>query len=133
MAYALLPDMDQELVDFLTAHASLAPLHGGRVGTELQSDMVALQVTGLGGTQPWPWTATAEYQIAAWGAVGSTQAQANTLIRTVVAAIYDMTGTGVDGGRVTGVAVTLAPLWSPDETTGRPRYIAHVGLTIYPP
>jgi hypothetical protein len=129
VAYALLPDMDQELVDFLTAHASLSPLHGGRVGTELQSDLVCLQVTGLGGTQPWPWTATPEYQIAAWG---GTQLQANILIRTVVAAIYDMTGTGVDGGRVTGVAVTLAPLWSPDEQTARPRYLAHCALTIYP-
>jgi hypothetical protein len=129
VAYALLPDMDQELVDFLTAHASLAPLHGGRVGTELQSDLVCLQVTGLGGTQPWPWEATAEYQIAAWG---GTQQQANTLIRTVVAAIYDMTGTGVDGGRVTGIAVTLAPLWSPDEQTGRPRYLVHCALTTYP-
>lgn len=129
MVYALLPDMDQELVDFLTAHASLSPLHGGRVGTELQSDLVCLQVTGLGGVQPWPWEATAEYQIAAWG---GTQLQANTLIRTVVAAIYDMTGTAVDGGHVNGVSVSLAPLWSPDEQTARPRYLAHVALTAYP-
>jgi len=129
MPYALLPDMDQELVDFLTVHAALAPLHGGRVGTELQTDLVALQVTGLGGSQPWPWTATPEYQIKAWG---GTQLQANTLIRTVVAAIYDMTGTAVDGGRVTGVAVTLAPLWQPDEQTGRPAYLMHTALNIYP-
>lgn len=129
MAYALLPDMDQELVDFLTAHASLSPLHGGRVGTELQSDLVCLQVTCLGGTQPWPWEATAEFQIAAWG---GTQLQANTLVRTVVAAIFDLLSTAIDGGRVNGVAVTLAPLWSPDETTGRPRYITHCALDVYP-
>jgi hypothetical protein len=129
MAYALLPDMDQELVDFLTVHASLSPLHGGRVGTELQTDLVCLQVTGLGGSQPWPWEATPEFQISAWG---GTQQEANTLIRTVVAAIFDMTGTAVDGGRVTGVAVTLAPLWQPDDEAARPRYLAHVALTAYP-
>lgn len=129
MVYALLPDMDQELVDFLTAHASLSPLHGGRVGTELQSDLVCLQVTGLGGVQPWPWEATVEYQIKAWG---GTQAQANTLIRTVVAAIFDLLSTPIDGGRVNGVAVTLAPLWSPDEQTDRPAYLVHVALDTYP-
>jgi hypothetical protein len=129
MPYALLPDMDQELVDFLTSHASLSPLHGGRVSTELQSDLVCLQVTNLGGSQPWPWEATAEFQISAWG---GTQQQANTLIRTVVAAIYDMTGTAVDAGRVVGVGVTLAPLWSPDDQTARPRYLTHVALTAYP-
>jgi hypothetical protein len=121
--------MDQELVDFLTSHAALAPLHAGRVGTELQTDLVCLQVTGLGGSQPWPWEATPEYQIAAWG---GTQAQANTLIRTVVAAVYELTGAAVDGGRVTGVSVTLAPLWSPDDQTARPRYLVHVALTAYP-
>jgi hypothetical protein len=129
MAYALLPDMDQELVDFLTAHASLSPLHGGRVGTELQSDLVCLQVTGLGGSQAWPWEAIAEFQFSAWG---GTQQQAYSLIRTVGAAVYDLTGAAVDGGRVIGVAVTLAPLWSPDEQTARPRYLTHCALTIYP-
>jgi hypothetical protein len=129
MPYALLPDMDQELVDFLTSHASLSPLHGGRVSTELQSDLVCLQVTNLGGSQSWPWEATAEFQIAAWG---GTQPQANTLIRTVVAAIYDMTGAAVDGGRVVGVDVRLAPLWQPDEQTARPRYLMHCGLTVMP-
>jgi hypothetical protein len=129
VAYALLPDMDQELVDFLTAHASLSPLHGGRVGTELQSDLVCLQVTNLGGSQPWPWEATPEFQISAWG---GTQQQANTLIRTVVAAVYDLTGTAVDGGRVVGVDVRLAPLWQPDDQTARPRYLTHVALNTYP-
>lgn len=127
--FALLPDLDQELIDFLTSHASLSPLHGGRVSTTLQSgSAVSVRVSGLGGTQPWPWETTAEYQVESWG---GTQQQANTLDRTILAAVYDMRGP-VTGGYVVGVAVTLRSLWSPDETTGRPRYISHVQLTATP-
>lgn len=129
MAYAVLPDMEQELVTFLAAHASLSPLHGGRVSTELQSDLVCLQVTSLGGTQPWPWEAVQEFQLSAWG---GTKAQANQLARTAVAAAYDLVGAAVTGGRVVGVDVRLAPLWSPDEDTNRPRYRTDVALTVYP-
>lgn len=133
MAYAVLPDMEQELVTFLAAHASLVPLHGGRVATELATTLACLQVTGLGGTQPWPWEATVEFQLSAWGGTGETaKAEANLLARTAAAAAYDLVGLAVTGGRVTGADVRLAPLWSPDEETGRPRYRTDVALTIYP-
>lgn len=123
--YALLPDLDQELVDFLAAHASLVPLHGGRVGTSLQSNSTSIRIASLGGTQVFPDRGTGEFQVECWG---GTQAQANTLARTVCAAIYDIRG-AVDGGYVIGVAVTLRPLWSPDETTARARYLLQVELT----
>jgi hypothetical protein len=131
MAYAVLPDMEQELVIFLAAHASLTPLIGspGRVGTELQTELAALQVTSLGGTQPWPWEATAEFQLSAWG---GSKAEANLLARTVVAAAYDLVGQAVTGGRVVGADVRLAPLWAPDEETNRPRYRTDVAFVVYP-
>lgn len=129
MAFALLPDMEQELVGFLAAHASLSPLHGGRVGTELQTDLACLQVTSLGGPQPWPWEASPEFQISSWG---GTKAQASLLDRTVIAAAYDLAGAAISGGRVTGVAVRLKSLWSPDEETARPRYRSDLALTIFP-
>lgn len=129
MAYAVLPDMEQELVDALATHPSLTPLHGGRVSTELATTQVCLQVTSLGGTQPWPWQATQEFQLSAWG---GTKAQANLLIRTAVAAVYDLDNTPVDGGRVVGVDIRLAPLWQPDEDTNRPRYLCQVALDVYP-
>lgn len=129
MAYAVLPDMEQELVDFLTTHTALTALHGGRVSTELATTSVCLQVTSLGGSQPWPWQASMEFQLSAWG---GTKTQANTLIRTAVAACYDLVGTAVDGGRVVGVDVRLAPLWQPDEDTGRPRYLTQIAVTAMP-
>jgi hypothetical protein len=129
VAYAALPDIEQELVDFLTTHPVLAPMHGGRVGTELQSNLACLQVTSLGGVQPWPWEATAEFQLSAWG---GTKAEANALARAADAAIFDFAGTAIDGGRVTGAAIRLAPLWLPDDQTARPRYRTDVALTYFP-
>jgi hypothetical protein len=129
MPYAVLPDMEQELVTFLAAHASLTPLHGGRVSTELESDLACLQVTALGGTQPWPWEAVVEFSLSAWG---GDKGEANLLARTAASAAYDLVGQAVTGGRVTGAAVRLAPLWSPDEDTNRPRYRTDVAFTVMP-
>lgn len=129
MAFTPLPDMEQALVDFLTAHASLVPLHGGRVGTELQTDSACLQVTPLGGPQPWPWEAAPEFAIASWG---GTKAEASLLDRTVRAVAWELVGTAVTGGRVTGMAVRLSGLWSPGEETNRPRYRSDLALTVMP-
>lgn len=134
MAFALLPDMEQELVIFLTAHASLAPLHGGRVGTEVDTELACLQVTALGGTMPWPWEATPEFAVSAWGTRDSVtgKAEAALLARTVAAAAFDLVGQAVTGGHVSGVDVRLAPLWSPDEDTGRARYRTDIALMVFP-
>lgn len=134
MAYAVLPDMEQELVTFLAAHASLTPLISGRVFTELATNLACLQVTALGGTQPWPWEATVEFSLSAWGARDSItgRADANLLARTAVSAAYDLVGQAVTGGRVIGADVRLAPLWSPDEDTNRPRYRTDIALIVMP-
>jgi hypothetical protein len=129
VTYPLLPDMEQALVTFLTAHTGLAALHGGRVGTELQTDLVCLQVTALGGQQPWPWEAVPEFQISSWG---GTKAQASALDLTVRSAIFELLGTAVTGGRVNGIGIRLAGLWSPAEDTNRPRYRSDVALDVYP-
>jgi hypothetical protein len=129
VAFTLLPDIEQQLVVFLAGHASLTPLHGGRVGTELQSDLACLQVTALGGPQPWPWEAVPEFQISSWGV---TKADAVTLDRTLRSAIYDLHGTAVTGGRVISVAIRLAGLWSPADDTGRPRVRTDIALTVMP-
>jgi hypothetical protein len=129
VAYTVLPDMEQELVTFLAAHTSLTPLIAGRVSTELATTLTCLQVTSLGGAQPWPWEASLEFQLSAWG---GTKAQASTLARTVAAAVFDLAGTAVSGGRVVGVDLRLAALWAPDEETNRPRYRTDIAVVVYP-
>jgi hypothetical protein len=129
VTYPQLPDAEAALVSFLASHSVLAPLHGGRVGTELQSDLVCLQVTALGGPQPWPWESAPEFQISSWG---GTKAEASNLDRAVRSAVFELLGAAVSGGRVVSVANRLAGLWSPAEDTGRPRYRSDFSLTVMP-
>jgi hypothetical protein len=129
VTYPQLPDAEAALVSFLTAHSILAPLHGGRVGTELQSDLVCVQVTALGGPQPWPWESAPEFSISSWG---GTKAEASNLDRAVRSAVFELLGAAVTGGRVTQIGVRLAGLWSPAEDTNRPRYRSDFALTVMP-
>lgn len=129
MTFPQLPDMEQELVDFLTDHATLAPLHGGRVATELPTELTCLQVTSLGGPQPWPWEGVPEFSISSWG---GTKAEANALDRAVRSAVFELLGQAITGGRVTAVGIRLSGLWSPAEDTGRARYRSDFALTIMP-
>lgn len=128
MTYPVLPDAEQALQQFLLAHASLAPLHDW-VATEVTSTAPGIQVTSLGGPQPWPWEEAPEFQLASWG---GTKGAAKTLDRTLRAVVWELAGTAITGGRITGVAVRLAGLWSPADDTGRPRYRSDIALTIYP-
>lgn len=133
MTHPQLPDAEAALVAFLTSHTGLAALHGGRVGTELQSDLACLQVTSLGGPQPWPWESAPEFSVSSWGGTGSTaKAEASALDRAVRAAVFELLGTAITGGRVVSIGVRLAGLWSPAEDTGRPRYRSDFALTVMP-
>lgn len=127
--HVVLPDLDQALVTFLTNHTALAPLHDGRVGTRLAAgDQPAVRTTSLGGTQPWPWRALSEFQVEWWG---GDQGAANLLGRTGEAALYDLIGP-ILGGRINGLTVALSMLWSPDDQTGRARYLTQIQLIAHP-
>lgn len=133
MPYQVLPDTLQALVDFLTAHADLAPLHGGRVSTKLQSDLASVRVTSLGGPQPWPWQAEPQYAIEWWGgSADADEGPALTLCRTGEAALWELSGSAISGGRVGEFSMPLSQLWIPDEDTGRPRFRTDVALTVRP-
>lgn len=134
MTYPQLPDATQALVGFLAANAVLSPLHGGRVGTRLQNDQACLQVTALGGPQPWPWESSPEFSISSWGGTDAAlgEGEAWALDRAVRSAVFDLLGQAVTGGRVTGIAVRLGGLWSPAEDTGRARVRSDIALTVMP-
>lgn len=133
MTFPQLPDAEQALVTFLAAHTALAALHGGRVSTELRSDLACLQVTSLGGPQPWPWESAPEFQISSWGGPGpGGKADASVLDRALRAAVFELVGSAVTGGRVVGAGIRLAALWSPAEDTGRARYRTDIALTVLP-
>lgn len=133
MAFAVLPDMLQALVDFLTVHSALTSLHGGRVSTRLDSDLAAVRITSLGGPQPWPWQVEPQYAIEWWGArTDDDEGPALTLCRTGEAALWELANSNIPGGRITEFSMPLSQLWSPDEDTTRPRFRTDVNLTIRP-
>jgi hypothetical protein len=125
--YAVLPDVDQALIDYLSSHPDLAPLHGGRVSTRLQSAATSVRVASLGGAGAAPWEGDDEFQVECWG---GSQQQANLLARTVYAAGFYFRGP-IGGGWSVGSQSTLRPLWSPDEN-GRPRYIVQIRTLVTP-
>ena len=127
--FQLLPDLDQVVVDFLTNHPALTGLHGGRVGTSLRDgDNPAVRTTSLGGPNPWPWETRPDMQIEWWG---GDQGQAKTLCRTGEAALWELIGP-VTGGHITGLSMPLTQLWSPDDETGRARYLTQISITASP-
>lgn len=133
MAYAVLPDMLQALVDYLAAHTALAPLHGGRVATKLLTEQRCVRVTSLGGPQPWPWEASPQYQIEWWGDRDDPdEGGALDLARAGEAALWELANSAVAGGRISGFSMPLSQLSSPDEDTGRSRFRTDVALTIHP-
>lgn len=122
--FTVIPDLDAALITFLDTHADLIPLHGGRVGTQLPAGgLTSIRIASLGGTMVWrPDACRAEFQVECWG---GTEIQANTLARTVCAAIYEMPATN---DSILWVMVSLAPFASPDLVTNRFRYIVQVEL-----
>lgn len=125
--FATMPDVDQAFVDYLDTCPPLVPLHGGRVGTRLAAgSLPSVRVARIGGTQPWPWEALPEYQVEWWG---GSEFEAKALARAGEAALWGFLGAVA---WVTGVALPVSMLWSPDETSERARVISQVQYRVNP-
>lgn len=124
----LLPSPEVLLGGFLRAHPALSPLHGGRVGTRLSGVYPAIRLARLGSPARERWEDRPTVQVECWA---DEQAHADLLARTVVAVMPEVLGAHA-GGVVSGWEITLGPLWSPDPTTGRARYLVDLQLQIHP-
>ncbi len=124
----LLPGPEALLGAFYRNHPSLAPLHGGRVGTRLGGVYPAIRLARLGSPPGHRWEDRPTVQVECWA---DEQAQADLLARTVVAVTPEVLGAHLQGV-VSGWDITLGPLWSPDPTTARARYLIDVQLQTHP-
>ena len=124
----LLPSAEVVFVAWAKAHASLEALHGGRVGTLLNSTRPCLRVQRLGRPQLHRWEDAPELQVEAWA---TSQTAADQLVRTLIAALPDITGDRT-GAYISGYDVTLGPLYSPDDDLNLHRYIVDVALYFTP-
>lgn len=128
MSDVLLPSAEVVFIAWATAHADLVPLHGGRVATILPKNRPCLRVQRLGNPQLHRWEDAPELQVEAWA---TSQTSADQLIRTTIAALPDITGDRT-GAFVSGYAVTLGPLYSPDDDLNLHRYLIDVVLYLTP-
>lgn len=124
----LLPSAEVVFVAWAKTQEDLLALHGGRVGTLLNSTRPCLRVQRLGRPQLHSWEDAPELQVEAWA---TSQTSADQLARTLVAAMPEIVGDRT-GAFVSGYDITLGPLYMPDEDTALHRYIVDIVLYLTP-
>jgi hypothetical protein len=132
MTLTLLPSAPGVFIEWAKGNADLAAIHGGRVGTRLNSDtMPAIRVTRIGGApMQEDFQDESELQVECWH---TTDAEAEMFVRQVVAALPTVRGVK-SYGRVYTFEVTSGPIWAPDDPqlSTLARYIITVRLLTTP-
>lgn len=131
MTTDLLPSAEQAVVAWAKAHVALGAIHGGRVGTRLNSVLPAIRITRVGGSPPEWWRDEPSIQLECWAA---DQGAADLLARTLIAALPDFRHFAIPGGRVYSYTVTSGPFWSPDDPqySTNARYILTISILTTP-
>lgn len=129
MLAPLAPDPVDALINFLKTDGPVAAICGARVSTtKIDTSEPRIQITMVPGPVTEAFEETTEFQLDCWG---GTERQAKTLARTVCNRIDAMRGP-LTGGAVTVAVPTVKPFDLPDPTTGRPRSVCQVAVTISP-
>lgn len=124
----LLPDAEVLMIDWLVGHDDLAPIHEGRVGTDLDPERPAIRVTRAPQPAADPDEDHPSLQIECWA---TTQDEASILARSIIACIPDIEGRHAEGV-VSGWEVSAGPFYAPDPDTDAPRYLLGIDLLTYP-
>jgi hypothetical protein len=126
MTVTLLPSAPVITVAWLKANSDLAAIHGGRVGTRLNSVLPAIRVQRIGGIPQETWRDEPVMQIECWAADEGT---ADQLARTVVAVLPTVRGT-YPSGRAWSYVIESGPFWAPDDPalSNNSRYILTVRI-----
>lgn len=117
-------------IKHLREHPSLAPLHGGRVSTELLGGGPSLRLILLpGGGVPDPAEWRAEFQVEAWAA---DELDAGRLATAVRDAWPGLRGPVTDG-YVSRTWISVEPFSAGDRDSTLARYIVTAGMLLHPP
>src|SRR3954470_15206486 len=124
MTVELLPSAPVLTVAWLKANPDLAAIHGGRVGTKLNSTLPAIRVQRIGGTVPDVYEDQPVLQVECWAA---DEATADLMVRSVGALLPAVRGTYASG-RVSTSQIESGPFWAPDapQLSSNSRYILTV-------
>lgn len=133
MLAPLAPEPVDALINFLKADAAISTISADRVSTtKIDTPLARIQLTMVPGPVTEHFEETSEFQVDCWGSTGATgEREAKTLARTVCNRIDAMRGP-LTGGAVTVAVPTVKPFDLPDPTTGRPRSVCQVAITISP-
>lgn len=132
MSLRLLPFVEQLVIDYLLSVDEVETLVDEEIGTQLRANpsMPAIRLTRIGGRERVPLHLDgARLQIEAWA---DSQTTAWQVISTVRAAVAVMHEASHDLGVVTGTSIVLGPIWEPDPTTKKPRYLMDVLVFVHP-
>jgi hypothetical protein len=129
MLAPLAPEPVDALINFLKSDSLIVAISADRVSTtKIDTPLPRIQITMVPGPVTEHFEETTEFQLDCWG---GTERQAKTLARTVCNRIDAMRGP-LAGGAVTVAVPTVKPFDLPDPTTGRPRSVCQVAITISP-
>lgn len=137
MLYPLAPDPVDALINFLKNDTQISALSGDRVSTtKIDTALPRIQITMVPGTVTEGYEEVTEFQLDCWGGTATTggvspERQAKNLARTVCQRLDAMRGP-LTGGAVTAAVPSVKPFDLPDPTTGRPRSVCQVEITISP-
>lgn len=136
MTLRILPDVEQLVTDYLLTVDEVETLVGSNVGSRL-SGLPAIVVSRIGGSpDPIPLHIDrARIQIDAWTESeenGGSKGLAHDIAATTLAALVEMVNVDHAAGVVCDVEPVLGPLWQPDPTTHRPRYVVDVIVVVHP-
>lgn len=133
MLAPLAPEPTDALINFLKADTAIVAISGNRVSTtKIDTPLPRIQITMTPGPVTEHFEETTEFQVDCWGGTSATgEREAKTLARTVCNRIDAMRGP-LAGGAVTVAVPTVKPFDLPDPTTGRPRSVCQVAITISP-
>lgn len=134
MLAPLAPEPVDALINFLKSDAPIVAISADRVSTtKIDTPLPRIQITMVPGPVTEHFEETTEFQLDCWGSTNpaTNEREAKTLARTVCNRIDAMRGPLV-GGAVTVAVPSVKPFDLPDPTTGRPRSICQVAITISP-
>lgn len=132
MPLRLAPSPERIAVAYLKAHASISAIVGTRVATDLNTQRPCLTVNLVTGETVIPQHLTRPLlQVSAWG---TTQDQADLLMRTAVAVMEEAWTVDHDRGVVCDARVAAGPRWLPDTSVNppTPRYITDFLVVMHP-
>jgi len=124
MPVTLLPSAISAAVSWLKNQPTVTAITGSRVGTRLNATLPAIRVQRVGNPPPAEWADDASIQIECWA---QDEITAELLARTVIAALPDIRGYPVTGGRVHTYTVSAGPYFAPDEP---PSTLARFVMTV---